>query len=173
MNSQSQDLIPQDEAVIRDIKCCRTCQQSKDISLFVKSRAFKSGYDTICLECSRQKVYAWRKTGKRKTAQEHARYRERYPEKVQAHENKMRINRKRSLNVQYSELDDLIFQEIYHLTKLREKATGIKWHVDHIVPLQHKLVCGLHVPENLQCIPAKLNLIKGNDFNGSGKHHTK
>lgn len=52
--------------------------------------------------------------------------------------------------------------EAYDLAKLREKVCGGKWHVDHIVPLQSKKVCGLHVEHNLQVIPGGENLRKSN-----------
>jgi hypothetical protein len=59
--------------------------------------------------------------------------------------------------------DDLfIIEEVYHLAKLRTELTGIPHHVDHILPLQGKIVSGLHVPANLQVIPAKINLQKSN-----------
>lgn len=60
--------------------------------------------------------------------------------------------------------NDFFIKEAYHLAKLREKTLGGRWHVDHIVPLKSKLVCGLHTEINLQVIPANSNLIKSNSF---------
>jgi hypothetical protein len=59
-------------------------------------------------------------------------------------------------------------QHIEEIKSFYKLAKELQWlseeplHVDHIVPLQGKNVCGLHVPWNLQILPRKENMRKGN-----------
>lgn len=58
--------------------------------------------------------------------------------------------------------NDFFMEEAYRLAGERTELTGVPHEVDHIVPLQSPLVCGLHVHTNLQVIPMAVNRSKNN-----------
>ena len=53
-------------------------------------------------------------------------------------------------------------KDIYAMCTQMTKITGIQHHVDHLVPLASKNVCGLHCADNLSVITAADNLSKSN-----------
>jgi 5-methylcytosine-specific restriction endonuclease McrA len=107
---------------------------------------------------------AWYANNKNRQLQTHTVWVEKNRGKINAYSmNRFAIKKQRTPSW-LTDIDLWIMEEIYDLAAKRTVVTGIKWEVDHIVPLQGKTVSGLHVPWNLQVVPIQYNRQKYNKF---------
>lgn len=90
------------------------------------------------------------------------RYRAGNPEKRSSLQANRRAAAVRSVPAWFSEWDIFVIQEAHALAEQRGAETEIKWHVDHMIPLQASEACGLHCADNIQVIPAQMNVRKQN-----------
>lgn len=66
------------------------------------------------------------------------------------------------INARPNWADEVAIERVYYEAKKLSDSLGIEYQVDHIIPLQHRDICGLDIAENLRAIPAKQNLSKNN-----------
>lgn len=168
------------------LKKCTKCLIDRSIDNFYISKN-KNGYirtSTCCKICHReiQKIYSkenrdrllennkkWREKNKEHIKAYYKKYSEENKEiilqkaAIFAKNNKNKVNfknalrRAKKLKATPSWVDNIKLREIYLNCPKNH-------HVDHIIPLIHEKICGLHVPWNLQYLPASENLSKGNKF---------
>lgn len=87
-----------------------------------------------------------------------------HPEVIAALLAKRRAAQKKRTPPWLSEADLCAIRKQYALANALTRETGVRHHVDHVVPLQGKNVSGLHVPWNLQVLPASENSQKSNKW---------
>ena len=140
-------------------------------------------------EANKDKILAQQKAYREANRNKQKAYREANKDKIKAYceanKDKFRVNHKawalanydkiREKNLLRSRLKNKLQRPSWYNSKLVNKiynkchklnkiAGFIKYHVDHIVPLQGKNVSGLHVQGNLKIILASVNISKGNKF---------
>ena len=174
-------LVPKPERVLLP---CNTCGGSRDANAFPRRgneckpciaisqkeyrrshaahiSALKKQWTTKNAEHKAQKdrVYAINNPEARKLAR--AKWDQKNPGATSAAKAKNKVARLLRVPAWLTEDDFWAVEQAYELSQLRTKMFGFSWHVDHIIPLKGRKVSGLHVPQNLQVIPAVENLRKG------------
>lgn len=148
-----------------NIRTCRECGTTSDRA------TFKMGGATICNKCNYRKYkYIWARSSKERYERtkdaERDKRRERWndwyrrnPHMVRARDARHRA-RRYAATVAWGCPDKIT--EMYAEARRLTSLTGIRHHVDHIVPLKSAIVCGLHWEGNLQVLPIAANSAKGN-----------
>ena len=108
-------------------------------------------------ESERKRTLAAHHANPERSRANNARWRTENPGRHAAKEAKRRAIRLKAIPV-WADLDAI--KLIYEAVKTESELTGVPMHVDHIVPLQGKTVCGLHCEANLQVLKASENLSK-------------
>jgi len=173
------------------VKKCTKCKEHKPFSEFYKNAMGKDDLKSQCKLCIGTQNKEYRQVNSEKTVANKKKYyqnnskklkastkkyyqanyekkkvkaekwRQANPEKVAAYAARYRAAK---LQATVDWANNFLIEEIYAHSQLLTKMNGIKYHVDHIVPLQHPKVCGLHCEHNLQVITGRENNSKNNKF---------
>ncbi len=165
-------------------KHCTKCGKTKPLVEFGRNAQKKDGLRPWCKICHNASNAAWRSKSpdyyKIRQVENPARrkkydaaYKEKHPTYLKDYyeQNKhtfiARVRRRRNHTSQVTVAwaDEQKIKLLYRISSNLNKLHGyIKYHVDHIVPLQGKLVSGLHVHNNLQILRAEENKTKYNKW---------
>jgi hypothetical protein len=174
-------------------KVCSMCKSNKPLAMFSPDVRTRSGVQSRCKPCQAAVCKTLRTSNPEKhqaavktSTQKHyaaklkrnAAYRLDNPEKIAAWKRQDRLkNRGRVLadnayrraatkqrTVAWANLATI--KSIYEEAQQISMLVGEWYHVDHVIPLMGKNVCGLHFEGNLQIIPAIENLRKGVNYGG-------
>lgn len=141
----------------------------------IKEKEYKRLYRLRTVEQRKQYMKEWRERNPNRGREYYLEnkeaiqaYRKEYVEKNKAKilaKTRKRQAAKLNRTPKWVDAEELwLIEEAYALARLRTEMTGIYWHVDHVIPLQGRLVSGLHTISNLQVIPALLNYKKNNRY---------
>lgn len=167
------------------MKLCKKCSEIKPLELFKKNKNCKDGYEHTCKSCTQKRQHEWEVNNYSRHRANQTRWRDENPDKMPVYRKKwIKENKEAISEYQKKYIKENAGWKNAHTAKRRAKkllATPI-WAnmdkirdiyikakeeglvVDHIIPLQNDLVCGLHVENNLQLLTASENSKKNNSF---------
>ena len=148
-------LSEQKDLLAKGVKTCKRCNESIPLSNFYIKNMNRPDGSTVeilnsyCNECQSLRMKVYRNTHEGKTSLKRS--------------SALRSKRTRDATPNWltpEQRKEIL--DIYEHMRDCRAVTGEAYHVDHIVPLNGKNVCGLHVPWNLQVLPSDVNLSKSN-----------
>ena len=175
------------------MKTCTKCNAKKELSMFHKGNN-PDGHRTWCATCMSAYKKQYKKDNAERIKEKQRAYdavqnplrrsyfQQRYIDKKEhilatnnsyrkenldkhaAKETKRRAAKINRTPVWLTGNDHWMIEQAYELAALRTKMFGFNWEVDHVLPLQGKMISGLHTPTNLQVIPAIFNRQKNNRY---------
>ena len=157
-------------------KACTKCGEVKEQKDFYTRRNKYKSVSSHCRACiliaCSARYHADIDAGRAKSREQHWKRRDVANERRSAwsRDNPARVNanvaKRKAFKLQATPIwaNEFFIGEAYDLARRRNKLTGIKWEVDHIVPLISPSVCGLHSHTNIAVIPASVNASKGNRY---------
>ena len=155
------------------VKTCSHCNKELPVSAFLmRNRKRKDGssyrqINYICKTCKNNKAAVHRATPKGKATTKA--YRQSPAGKAsRKREHAIRERRNKLATPKWlTKEQKKKIVDIYEDMRRYRDTTGEEYHVDHIIPIRGKNVCGLHVPWNLRVIKAFDNMSKGNEITES------
>ncbi len=164
------------------LRVCKTCCLEKPLNEFTKNSRCNYGVTNKCLKCSaeyslkyyydntelraeaQKKSVAKRKSKGKDVNKAQREWARRNPHSKRFHAAQRKTHVKQATPPWLTDSQKSHIKRTYKLAQIIKDATGVDYHVDHIVPLRGKNICGLHIPENLRVLRADLNLSKSNIY---------
>lgn len=175
-----------------DSKVCNKCKEEKPLADFHNKKRGKYGKAAQCKICvNLANAERYENGGKDRWSDARSDWQKNNPEKNLGYQRKYRASNKAKCTLLHktwaqnnaglraasaakrhaaklqrrpSWANEQLIDAFYKEAKRLEELTGIKFHVDHIIPMQGELVSGLDVETNLQLLPAHENIGKSNSF---------